>query len=41
MNGEFVISRCKLLRLEWIRNEVLLHSTDSCVQSLGIEHDRR
>ena len=41
MGWEFGVSRCKLLQLEWISNEVLLYSTGNCVQSLGIEHDRR
>ena len=36
---EFGVSRWKLLHLEWISNEVLLHSTGSYIQSLGIEHD--
>ena len=27
MDGEFGVSRCKLLRLEWISNETLLYST--------------
>ena len=36
------VSRCKLLHLEWISNEVLLHSTgDYIIQSLGIKHDER
>ena len=39
MDMEF--GRCKLLYLEWISNEVLLYSTGSYVQSLGLEHDRR
>ena len=34
-------SRCKLLQLEWLRNEVLLYSTESYIQSLVIEHDGR
>ena len=38
MNGEFGVSRWKLLHLEWISNEVLLYSTGNCIQSLGIEH---
>jgi len=36
MNREFGISRCKLLHLEWISNEVLLYNH---IQSLGIDHD--
>ena len=27
MDGEFGVGRCKLCHLEWISNEVLLHST--------------
>jgi len=27
IDGEFGVSRCKLLHLEWISNEVLLYST--------------
>ena len=38
---EFGVSRCKLLHLEWITNEVLLYSTENYFQSLGIEHDGR
>ena len=41
MNGEFGVGRCKLLHLEWIRNEVLLYSTGNYIQSLGIKHDGR
>ena len=32
-------SRCKLLHLEWISNEVLLYSTGNYIQALGIDHD--
>ena len=35
------VSRCKLLCLEWIGNEVLLHSTGNYIQSLLVEHDGR
>ena len=38
MDGEFGVSRCKLLHLEWISNEVLLHSTGNYIQSPGIVH---
>ena len=31
--------RCKLLHLEWIRNEVLMYSTGNYILTLGIEHD--
>ena len=41
MGWEFVVSRCKLLPLEWISNEVLLYSTRNYTQSLGIEQDGR
>ena len=37
MDWEFGVSRCKLLHLEWISNEVLLNY----VQSLAMEHDGR
>ena len=33
--GEFGDSRCKLLHLEWVSNEVLLYSTGNYIQSLG------
>ena len=39
MEWEFEISRCKLLHLEWVRNEVLLYSPGNYIQSPGIEHD--
>ena len=35
----FGVSRCKLLHLEWISNEVLLHSTGNYILSPGAEHD--
>ena len=38
MDGELEVARCKLLRLGWISNEVLLYSTGNYVQSLGIDH---
>ena len=41
MDGEFGVSRRKLLHLEWISNEVLLYSIGKYIQSLGIEHDGR
>ena len=41
MDGKFGVGRCKLFHLEWISNEVLLHSTGNHVQSLGVEHDGR
>ena len=36
---EFGVSRCKLLHLEWVSNEVLLYSTGKYIQSLGIDYD--
>ena len=39
MDGESKVGRCKPLHLEWISNEVLLHSIGNYVQSLRIEHD--
>ena len=41
MDWEFEVSRCKLLHLEWISNEVLLHSTGNYIQLLVIDHDGR
>ena len=41
MDWEFGVSRCKLLHLEWINNEVVWNSTGKYIQSLGIEHDGR
>ena len=39
MDGEFGVSRCKLLHLEWVDNEVLLYSTGNYVKSRRIEHN--
>ena len=36
MDGEFVVSRCKLLHLEWISNEILLYSRRNYLQYLGV-----
>ena len=41
MDWEFGVSRGKLLYLEWISNEALLHSTGKYIQFLGIDHDGR
>ena len=41
IDGEFGVSRRKLLHLEWISNEVLLYCTGNHIQSLGIDHDGR
>ena len=39
MVSEFGVSRCKLLPLEWISNEVLLYNTENYIQSLVMEHN--
>ena len=39
MDQRFESSRCQLLTLEWMSNEVSLYSTGSYIQSPGIEHD--
>ena len=41
MDGEFGVSRCKLLHLEQISDGVLLYSTGNYIQSLVIERGRR
>ena len=41
MDWEFGVGRCKLLYLELISNDVLLYSTGSNIQYLGVEHDRK
>ena len=41
MDREFGVGRCKLLRLEWTSNGVLLYITGNCVYTLGLEHDGR
>ena len=41
IDGEFGVSRYKLLHLEWISHDVLLYSTGNYIQSLGIDHDGR
>ena len=41
MDRELGISRCKLLHLEWISNEILLYSTKNYIQSLGTYYDER
>ena len=38
IDGEFRVGRCKILHLEWMSNEVLLHSIGNYVQSLEAEH---
>ena len=39
MDWKFRVSRCKLLPLEWISNEILLCSTGNYIWSLMMEHD--
>ena len=39
MDWEFGINRCKLEYIKWIKNKVLLHSTGSYIQYLGINHN--
>ena len=39
MDWESGVSRCKLLDLEWISNEVLLYSTGNYIKSLVMEQD--
>ena len=41
MDWRFGVSRCKLLHLEWISNEVLLYSAGDDIHSLGIDYDVR
>ena len=41
MDGEFGVSRYKLIHLEWISDEVLLYSTGNYIQSPVIKHDGR
>ena len=41
MDGEFGISRCKLVYIEWIDNKVLLHSTGNDVQYAVTNHNGR
>ena len=41
MDREFGISRCKLLHLECVSDEVLLNSPGNYIQFFGIEHDGR
>ena len=39
MDGEFGISKCKLLHLEWISNEVLWYSSGNTSSLLNIMED--
>ena len=36
-DGEFEVGRCTLLRLEWIRNEILLYSPMTYIRLLMME----
>ena len=38
---EFEVSRWKLLYIEWINNEALLHITGSLIQYPVIDHKRK
>ena len=39
MGWEFVVSRYKLLYIEWINNKVLLYSTENYIQYPMISHN--
>ena len=39
MECEIGVSRCKLLYIEWINKNVLLYSTENCIQYPVINHD--
>lgn len=41
IDGEFGGSKCKLLHIQWISNEVILYSTGNYIQSLGMDHTSR
>ena len=41
MDWEFGVSRCKLLHLKWIRNEVLLYTAQGTISIIVMEHDGR
>ena len=41
MEWEVGVSRCKLLYTEWINNKVLQYSTESYIQYLIINHNRK
>ena len=38
MDGEFGVSRCKLLYIEWINEKILLYSTGNYIQDPGISN---
>ena len=39
MDGEFMVSRFKLLYMEWINNKVLLYSTENYIQYPMLNHN--
>ena len=39
MEWEFGISRCKLLYMEWIKDKVLLYSTENYIQYPMLNHN--
>ena len=39
MDWEIGVSRCKLFYIEWIKNKVLLHSTENYIQYPMINHN--
>ena len=39
--GNLGLVGCKLLHLEWTKNEVILYSTGNYIQSFGIDHGGR
>ena len=39
MDRAFGVARHQLVHLEWISNEILLHSTENYIQLLVMEHD--
>ena len=41
VDWEFGVSKCKLLHLQRISNEILLFNTGNYIQSLGTDHDGR
>ena len=41
MEWEAGVSRCKLLCTEWIKNEILLYSTENCFQHPMINYSVR
>ena len=41
MEGEFGVSRCKLVYIEWINNKVLLYSTGNYIQYPVINYNEK